>query len=187
MGSEPLFSQPYPNIFSMKKFIFYTLLIGAACALTTACGDKAAAGAESKAADATSSDAPETTVNPADLQDLTTETAQNKDDRNDILIGVKKELTNMKLPNEGFNIVSMKTAGDFAFVMLEIRNADGSEYQTSEPYEDCCHAEILFELAASQWVAVESDAFSTDVWYGCLWSQFGAPKELFNYNSETCP
>lgn len=116
------------------------------------------------------------------LVNLTTETAENKEERNAAIELINKELLSQGIYDFSLKMSHFLLKDNFAFFKGDLSKKDGSEYEVADPdYNDCCHVEGLLKKEGNLWKAITINAFSTDVWYGCLWKEKNAPKDIFDY------
>lgn len=120
------------------------------------------------------------------LLDYSSETAENKSEREQMIAVAKEGFVNQGLPEFKLNVNYLKVKGKFAFLKAEAKNADGSDYVPKEETPDCCHVEAFLRKDDGKWINVACNAFATDVWYACLWKEKNAPKEIFDTTEGGC-
>ncbi len=162
----------------MKKLLFATALSFVFSMYGCGGGDSAAKEGGSAEGAAETKAAP--------LMDFSTESADNKAERTELINLAKNALTTQDMTDFSLEVVSLKVKDGFAFLMANVKNADGSDYVVKDEHADCCHAEALLRKDGGKWISVASNAFSTDMWYGCLWKEKNAPKEIFGGIQDTC-
>lgn len=127
---------------------------------------------------------PETAV--AELQNWEVKTPANEVERKQILDAVRADIHQKGYPEFQFVVNHLKLKDGFAFFKGDAQNMNGTPYSTSGEAEDCCHVEGLLKKENNTWKVLAAAAFSTDAWYVCLWNEFKAPKDIFDY-TEACP
>lgn len=148
----------------------------------TACSNNAA----NKPGDSTASKTVKPETVSAELQNWQAKTPANETERKQILDAVRADIHQKGYPEFQFVVNHLQLKDGFAFFKGDAQNADGSAYSTSGEAEDCCHVEGLLKKENGTWKVLAAAAFSTDVWYACIWNEFKAPKAIFDYTEE-CP
>lgn len=118
------------------------------------------------------------------LQDYKTKTEGNKAERTAMLDLIRADLVQKGYPEFIFVVNHLKIKNGFAFFKGDATLKSGGNYKPKED-EDCCHVEFLLQKKANKWTVLIGGAFATDVWFGCLWKEHKAPKEIFDY-TEPC-
>jgi ketosteroid isomerase-like protein len=114
------------------------------------------------------------------VMNLTAESAENKAQRDAFIAVAVEGLKNQGNPEFQLTVTYLKVKGNYAFLKAEAKNKDGSDIITEGEAVDCCHVEVFMRKDDGKWYSVASNAFSTDLWYGCLWKEKSAPKEIFD-------
>lgn len=78
-----------------------------------------------------------------------------------------------------FVVKKFNVYGNYAWLQANVKRTDNKDIEILEGEFDCCHTEALFKKSKNKWYLVESNAFSTDVWYDGIWERYHLPKKLF--------
>lgn len=111
-------------------------------------------------------------------------TAANETERKQMLDAVRADVHQKGYPEFQFVVKHLQVQDGFAFFKGEAQNMDGSTYKATGEMEDCCHVEALLKKENNNWTVLSANAFSTDVWYACIWKQYKAPKSIFDYTED---
>lgn len=114
------------------------------------------------------------------VQDWTIKSKENQAERSQILDVARSEVKKDIKQDVIFQVIHLKTAGDYAWFQANALPKNGGELKMPEEYYDCCHVEGLFQRTDGKWNAVEFAGFSTDVWYLEIPEKYPkAPKAIF--------
>jgi hypothetical protein len=71
-----------------------------------------------------------------------------------------------------FVVNHFMVSGTYAWMEGSVQRKDGKELIFPDDTYDCCHVEALFNKVNGNWTLEAQGAFSTDVWYNCLNSEY---------------
>lgn len=96
--------------------------------------------------------------------------------RNDI----KKEINQDVI----FVVEHFMCSGIYGWMEGSVQRKDGKPLSFPNDFYDCCHVEALFKRVNGSWTLKAQGAFSTDVWYNCLGSNYpNLDKRILSVNS----
>jgi hypothetical protein len=119
------------------------------------------------------------TTNAQMVVDYKVRSALNATDRTVMLDLLKNKMKNEYKSDFVFVVRHFKVANNVAWFMGDAAWKDPKRMILSAD-RDCCHIEALFKKIRGKWQIIESEAFSTDVWYEGIWDRYTVPKAIFN-------
>jgi hypothetical protein len=84
--------------------------------------------------------------------------------RNDIKKDIKQDVI--------FVVNHFMCSGVYAWMEGSVQRKDGKPLTFPDDFYDCCHVEALFKKVNGNWTLKAQGAFSTDVWYNCIGSNY---------------
>ncbi|MEY3049803.1 MAG: hypothetical protein RL365_1841 [Bacteroidota bacterium] len=115
------------------------------------------------------------------LRDFKKKTDENTKERTEMLDLLRTDIKNDLEQDIVFVVNHFKVYGTYAWMEGEVQRKDGKNIVFNEDGYDCCHIEALFNKANGAWNLQESVAFSTDVWYICILSDYPqANQQIFS-------
>ncbi|MFN5912179.1 MAG: hypothetical protein ACK45H_12645 [Bacteroidota bacterium] len=115
------------------------------------------------------------------LRDFKKKTESNAKERTQMLDLLRNDIKNDIEQDVVFVVEHFKVFGSYAWMEGTVQRKDGQElYFTHDAYS-CCHVEALFKKVNGNWVMKVNGAFSTDVWYSCIISEYpDINKQIFS-------
>jgi endoglucanase Acf2 len=125
------------------------------------------------------------------LRDFKKKTEENTKERTAMLDLLRSDIKNYLEQDVVFVVNHFKVYGSYAWMEGTVQRKDGKEIVFTEDAYDCCHVEALFKKVNGAWILKENGAFSTDVWYVCIVSNYPeASRQIFSEqilsNQENC-
>ena len=125
------------------------------------------------------------------LRDFKKKTEENTKERTAMLDLLRSDIKNYLEQDVVFVVNHFKVYGTYAWMEGTVQRKDGKEIVFTEDAYDCCHVEALFKKVNGAWILKENGAFSTDVWYVCIVSNYPeASRQIFSEqilsNQENC-
>jgi len=125
------------------------------------------------------------------LRDFKKKTEENTKERTAMLDLLRSDIKNYLEQDVVFVVNHFKVYGSYAWMEGTVQRKDGKEIVFTEDAYDCCHVEALFKKVNGSWILKENGAFSTDVWYVCIVSNYPeASRQIFSEqilsNQENC-
>ena len=125
------------------------------------------------------------------LRDFKKKTEENTKERTAMLDLLRSDIKNYLEQDVVFVVNHFKVYGTYAWMEGTVQRKDGKEIVFTEDAYDCCHVEALFKKVNGSWILKENGAFSTDVWYVCIVSNYPeASRQIFSEqilsNQENC-
>jgi endoglucanase Acf2 len=125
------------------------------------------------------------------LRDFKKKTEENTKERTAMLDLLRSDIKNYLEQDVVFVVNHFKVYGSYAWIEGTVQRKDGKEIVFTEDAYDCCHVEALFKKVNGAWILKENGAFSTDVWYVCIVSNYPeASRQIFSEqilsNQENC-
>ena len=115
------------------------------------------------------------------LKDFKKKTESNAKDRTEMLDLLRNNVKINYDLDVKFVVNHFKVYGSYAWMEGEVQRKDGKNIVFNEDGYGCCHIEALFNKANGAWNLQESVAFSTDVWYVCILSDYPqANQQIFS-------
>ena len=106
------------------------------------------------------------------LRDFKKKTEANAKERTQMLDLLRNDIKNNIEQDVVFVVDHFKVFGSYAWVEGTVQRKDGKEMTFPDDMYDCCHVEALFKKVNGDWILKENGAFSTDVWYICIVSDY---------------
>lgn len=120
-----------------------------------------------------------TTTKAQKVVDYKTKSALNAADRTVMLELLRTKMKNEYKSDFLFTVRHFKVANNAAWFMGDAAWKVPKQMVLSAD-KDCCHVEALFKKIRGKWQIIESEAFSTDVWYEGIWDRYTLPRAIFN-------
>lgn len=117
------------------------------------------------------------------LRDFKKKTEANTKERTAMLDLLRNDVKNMIEQDVVFVVEHFMVYGSYAWMEGTAQRKDGRELYFSDEGYDCCHVEALFKKVNGVWIMKANGAFSTDVWYTCILSNYPqASRQIFSEN-----
>jgi hypothetical protein len=106
------------------------------------------------------------------LRNFKTKNETNLTERTYMLDLLRAEVRAMINQEVVFVVEHFMVSGNYAWMQGQVQLKNGSRPKMPSDGYDCCHVEALFKKVNGKWVVKEEGAFSTDVWYQCLYDRY---------------
>jgi len=117
------------------------------------------------------------------LRDFKKKTEANAKERTQMLDLLRNDIKNYIEQDVVFVVNHFKVFGSYAWMEGTVQRKDGKEVKLDGDAYSCCHVEALFKKVNGEWILKENGAFSTDVWYVCIISDYPeANRQIFSQN-----
>ena len=115
------------------------------------------------------------------LRDFKKKTDANAAERTVMLDLLRNNVKNEIEQDVVFVVEHFLVCGSYAWMEGTAQRKDGKELYFSDDGYDCCHVEALFKKVSGAWILKANGAFSTDVWYSCLLTEYPqANRQIFS-------
>lgn len=106
------------------------------------------------------------------LRDFKKKTEANAKERTQMLDLLRNSIKNYIEQDVVFVVDHFKVFGSYGWMEGEVQRKDGRELLLDGDAFACCQVEALFKKVNGSWILKENGAFSTDVWYICIVSDY---------------
>lgn len=117
------------------------------------------------------------------IRDFKKKTEANAKERTQMLDLLRNDIKNYIEQDVVFVVNHFKVFGSYAWMEGTVQRKDGKVVKLDGDAYSCCHVEALFKKVNGEWLLEENGAFSTDVWYVCIISDYPeANRQIFSQN-----
>jgi hypothetical protein len=120
------------------------------------------------------------------LRNFKTKNSENTTERTYMLDLLRAEVRASINQEVVFVVNHFMVSGNYAWMEGDVQRKDGTRPRMPHDAMDCCHVEALYKKVNGKWVLKEHGAFSTDVWYSCLYNRYsGIDTRIFSPDSRS--
>ena len=114
----------------------------------------------------------QTSFHAQSMRNFKVKNESNMKERTQMLDLLRNEIKNDIEQDVIFVVNHFMVSSTYAWMEGSVQRKDGKELNFPDDYYDCCHVEALFKKVNGNWIMKVQGAFSTDVWYNCLSSDY---------------